>query len=182
MIKLLAFIGNHKRFMLSIAAMLFAFSLHYPFLEADPDCTYNFSRDALTDEGLYAQQMRNFVHTGETFFYKSDVMAKTPFYQCMIYPIAQFTDGSRYAYRIIFTLIFSAVIGLFAYSISWRVFVFFFIVLHTLDIYAFPYFHYALPEGIAVTMLLFSLFLFVKSIESKKSIYLVYAGFVLFLT
>lgn len=182
MIKLIAFIGNHKRLWISICMAALAFALHFPFLHADPDCTYNFSRDALSDEGLYSQQMRNFVHTGETFFYKSDVMAKTPFYQCLIYPIAKFSDGSRFAFRIFLVLLFVGVLGLFAYSFSLRVFATIFIALHALNIYGFSYFHYALPEGIAVTMILFSLYLFVKSIESKKSIFLLYAGFVLFLT
>lgn len=64
---------------------LFVFVLHIPFLEADPTVLIPYGRDAFTDEGLYASQIRNYVHHHNLTLYESDALIKTPLYGFMQY-------------------------------------------------------------------------------------------------
>lgn len=58
--------------------MLIIFLLHVPFLNADPNTLITYGRDAFTDEGLYAAQVRNFINHNNLTLYESDALIKTP--------------------------------------------------------------------------------------------------------
>lgn len=78
-----SFLVRHRTFI--SFTLLFVISLL--FLEADPSAIISeFSRDALTDEGLYTSQIRNFYLFGTFYKNESDAFLKAPFLSFWMLP------------------------------------------------------------------------------------------------
>lgn len=72
------FVFNQQVILIFLSLLLFA--IHLPFLNADPLVLIPYGRDAFTDEGLYAAQIRNYIHNSNLTLQESDALIKTPLY------------------------------------------------------------------------------------------------------
>ncbi len=141
--------------------IVFFFVVQILFLHADPDSIIGrSSRDAFTDEGMYSEQIRYFLRTGNWHFF-SDALVKSVGWTAWLTPFIAAFGHSLWAARIA-TLVASALILLYLQRVSDRFNALFlpFFILVFLQFYVFQYAHYALAElpavlcGLAATVLL----------------------------
>lgn len=135
-----------------ILLLIFAVAaLHVPFLNADPDHSISFSRDAFTDEGLYTSQVRNYINTGTFNINESDAALKTPLFSLLMYAAFTIFGVSLTTARLVVL-----VLSLMAIYLVVRKERMLAIMLTMLVLFQFTIFHYthlSLAEFIAVSSL-----------------------------
>ena len=125
--------------------------LPIPFLSSDPDHEISFSRDAFTDEGLYASQVRNYLLTGDFNLNESDAAIKTPLYSLVI--LTAFKIGGIHLLTIrLMVLVISILMFLYVFRDDFILS----LLMMGLTFFQFTVFHYthlALAEILAVACL-----------------------------
>jgi len=98
------------------------FTLHLPFIAADPFIPFDDSRAAFTDEGLYLFQMENLWETGSLVINQTDGFLKTPFYNLLLFPLQPF--GNLMIFRMVCLVIAMVGFGILFNSLKAKSFVF----------------------------------------------------------
>ncbi len=151
---------------------LFVFVLHVPFLEADPTVLIPYGRDAFTDEGLYASQVRNYIHHQNLTLYDSDALIKTPLYGFMQYLWYSIVGISQVKARLL-TVVFVLVMLLAIASLHSNYKVLISILLAGILTMQplFNYTHYSMAEMLSGVLILCSLLLFSEAVLQNKCRY-----------
>jgi hypothetical protein len=131
--------------------------LHLPFIEADPDYNISWSRGPFSDEGLYSEQIRDYIHHNKINFRQSDALLKTPLLSLIFY-IPYLLLGTHLWVGRIIVLLISIIILFYChrkFNIPYLIPVFFLCIM--MEYFIFHHTHFALAEIISSSFLLLSL-------------------------
>ena len=138
--------------------------MQLPFLMADPDISIAESRDANTDEGLYTNQIRNYINQGDATFNNSDCLVKTPLLSAVFYGSFRLFGTSHLVARLTI-LILSLSICLYVFrfnSYYASLGLIAFLVLFS-EYYVFHYFHFCIAEILSTVLIFLALFIWAES-------------------
>lgn len=145
----------------------FYFSIHVPFLVADPDSRVSWSRGAFTDEGLYLSQIRNHINGYDFDLKESDCFLKSPLFSVCYYPWLKIIGVSLWKARLLVLLMTCM-------FLSWLFFRYFqfgiviFSLLFT-QYHFFHYAHYAQAEAVQLICLISSVLFFSEVFNETNS-------------
>ncbi len=142
--------------------------LHLPFLHADPDYFLSIGRDAFTDEGLNASQVRNFINHHYLDPGECDNLVKSPLFNIILLAPLKFFGTHLIVARL--TILACLTAGLLlllssAYFTSLLPILFFTTLT---QYYIFQYSHFSLSEMLAVTSILSGILFLFRFITAQR--------------
>jgi hypothetical protein len=151
-------------------------ALHLPFIEADPDYNISWSRGPFSDEGMYSEQIRNYIHHRHFNFEQSDALLKTPLFSAILFIPYILLGTHLWVGRL--TVVLISIIILFychrKFKIPYLIPTFFLCAM--MQYYIFHHTHFALAEMISCSMLLLGICFYnsfiLEDLQKKKWEYL----------
>jgi hypothetical protein len=134
--------------------------IHLPFLEADPDYNISSSRGPFSDEGLYSEQIRNYINHHYFKFHQSDALLKTPLFSAILF-IPYLLLGTHLWVGRCMVMLISSLILFYChrkFRIPYLIPVFFLCTM--MQYYIFHHTHFALAEMVSCSFLLLSICLY----------------------
>lgn len=157
--------GRSATFLFAITMLA---TLHFPFLNADPPLNFSFSRDACTDEGLYALQIRNLIQTGSFKLDEAPTFLVSPLFGAFLFPVLSLSN-SLFTARICVLLFFLIVVYISFSSNPWALGVgWFFLTVGLLQFHLFHYSHFALSEFFSIGWIVISNYFLVQWVSGLQ--------------
>jgi hypothetical protein len=142
------------------------FTLHLPFISADPDQNISDSRGPNTDEGLNTFQIRNYINHGDLTFEKSDNFIKTPLFGVMLFfPFQLFGTYLSVARITVLLLSLLICISIFKFNRYYAGLGLISLIVLFTEYYIFHFFHYSLAEIPSTTLIMLSVFVLARSVK-----------------
>ncbi len=151
-----------------ITLLVLLFLCHLPFLTADPDQhTDIHTRGAWTDEGLYSSQVRNYLIDGKLDLDENTTFIRGPLFSLLQIPFFSVFGSHRLIARLLVLLAVVLIPLLFLRMKGMEPFLLFFLLVVLTQFHLFYFSHYALAEMLCISLILVSLYYFLKSQADK---------------
>ncbi|HYV91386.1 MAG TPA: hypothetical protein VE978_06370 [Chitinophagales bacterium] len=155
--------------LISFFSLVILFLIHLPFLNADPDINLCCYRDAFHMEGITTIQLRNYFNLGYLSFTEGDMLLKQPFFNLTLFFPFKFFGTHLIVARLTVMITFIISMLVFAKISSMVKIIPVLCLTILLQYHIFQYTHFAMPELMAIGMILISIGFLARYVSDEKS-------------